>query len=81
MIDGRVCGIPCQILVTFASVCAPQGRWADNRDEAEGWEEIEFELYDRRGRRAKWLENKMDSDDIESVKNQLREAANDYDND
>lgn len=78
MIEARVCGIPCLLNITYRSVCEPQGKWADNRDEAEGWDEIEFEVCDRRGRRAKWLENKMTSKDWDDAERQARESRNSF---
>ena len=80
MIEARVCGIPCLPDVTYSSYCAPRGKWADSRDECYGWDEIDFELYDRCGRRAEWLERKMTDEDFANAVKQIKEAQeHDYD--
>jgi hypothetical protein len=63
MIDARVCGIPCQVEVIRARYYKPQSsnpyECSSDLDYHGYWDDIEYELYDRRGYRAKWLENKM----------------------
>ena len=39
--------------------------------------EVEFEIYDRRGYRAKWIENRMTEEDYESVRSQIFECLQD----
>lgn len=68
MFDARVCGIPCQVEVTNARYYKPQSsnpyECSSDLDYHGYWDDIEYELYDRRGYRAKWLENKMKPKDI-----------------
>ena len=61
--ESSISGIPCQILVTSYIDEAPiiHGRWEDSHP---GEFEFEFEVYDRKGYRANWLEAKI-TDDIE----------------
>ena len=53
-----VSGIPCQCRVTFY-----QGYRPGNYFEPPDAEEFEFEILDRRGRRARWLERKLTEGD------------------
>lgn len=46
-----------------------------------GWFDVEFELYDRKGYRAKWLERKMTSADEDRIIQELVENAGDDDGD
>jgi hypothetical protein len=63
MMDARVCGIPCQVEVIEARYIRPQSSnpygCSSDLDYYGYWEDVDYELYDRRGYRAKWLENKM----------------------
>lgn len=54
----KVCGIPCHALVTDYH----EG-WDGNYWEPPEYAEVEFELYDRKGYRAGWLEAKMSDDE------------------
>jgi hypothetical protein len=65
--DFRVSGIPCIVCVTHyePTVAANLSGHPDNWSPPE-WGEIEFELYDRKGYRAKWLEEKL-TDSVEAV--------------
>lgn len=78
MIEARVCGIPCLLDVTYSSYCAPRGKWADNSDECYGWDEVEFEVCDRRGRPAEWLKKKMTKKDWDDAEKQVRESRNSF---
>lgn len=68
MFDSRIAGIPCQIDVTYAYAGRPARIYGDPSDcyPAES-DEFEFEVYDRKGYRAKWLENKLTESDIERI--------------
>jgi hypothetical protein len=78
--DSTVAGIPCQIGVMRYSH-SPGNYYADSDWDYYGYTESEWEVLDRRGRRAEWLERKMtDSirDDIEiEVSEWMKELAND----
>lgn len=58
MMPTTIAGIPCQVSVThFEPYDA--GSW----DEPPSGGEIEFDVYDRKGYRAPWLERKVTEDD------------------
>ena len=58
MMHARIQGIPCQVDVTHYEPYRP-ATW---HEPASGGE-IEFDVYDRRGYRARWLERKLTEDD------------------
>ena len=62
MLDVTVCGIPAQAKVTSYTPYQPMRITGCGFGDAEPPEpeEVEFELYDRKGRRAKWLEKKLE---------------------
>jgi hypothetical protein len=75
MIQHRIQGIPCQIEVTSFYVQPALGRYCDSRDDCYGYEDIEYEIFDRKGYRAKWLENKMNKADHKECIEKIKEAA------
>ena len=78
MIEVRVCGIPALADVTLYNVVKGSFRWDEVSDlDYRGYTELEFDLYDRRGYRAKWLEAKMHRcDGYEDVAGQIERALN-----
>jgi len=59
-IESRVAGIPCLIGVTdFSSVRGSYSYHADSDMDYYGYSESEWEVLDRRGRPAAWLERKL----------------------
>lgn len=71
-IDFKVCGIPCQIEVLSYDPIA-HGRFGGRPEDCypdEGGES-EWQLLDRNGYRAKWLENKMTDADREAVEQKV----------
>jgi hypothetical protein len=67
---STVAGIPCLIDVVHFDYRGPSKRPAclcDSPDEFEGWLEVEFNVLDRRGRLAKWLEAELTDDDIDRI--------------
>jgi len=68
MMRTTIAGIPCQIEVTHYEPYDP-GNW---HEPASGGE-IEVEVYDRRGYRAKWLEAKVTEADIDELYRQHTE--------
>lgn len=75
MIEVTVQGIPCQAEMVNGYYLKPDPRCYDSDwDYAGGWFDIEFELYDRKGYRAKWLEKKMSNDDADMIVAQLQHA-------
>ena len=81
-IPSRVAGIPCLIGVTeFHKVAPWKGSAAScpSSDDWYGYIDIEFEVLDRRGRPAPWLEKKMNRADIKAeIHEYFREENNDY---
>lgn len=59
-IEHKICGIPCLLEVTLYFEQKPLGRFADSDYDCYGYTEIEYNVLDRRGRIAPWLEKKMD---------------------
>ena len=76
MIEHRIQGIPCLIEVTLCHVVEPQGRNADSDWDCYGYSEIEYNVLDRRGRIAPWLERKMTDDDKELVEEKILNNRN-----
>ena len=73
MFDSRVSGIPCKIKVLSYSAGVPAKTWGKYEDCYPGEdEEIEFEVYDRRGRRAEWLERKLRDEDYCRILGELK---------
>lgn len=60
IIDGKVCGIPCQFQVNYFHQQKPLGKWCDSDQDAVGYVELDFDILDRRGRKADWLVAKME---------------------
>ena len=78
MIEARIQGIPCQVDVTyFYSKSGTYSRQAETPDEYYGCTEIEFEVYDRKGYKAAWLERKMTDDDRAYIEEKVLAAHND----
>lgn len=75
MIDARIQGIPCQIDVTHYHVTPAQGRWADSDIDCYGEVELEFRVYDCRGRLAPWLERKITDADVAAITDLVEKHA------
>ena len=60
--ESHVQGIPCKVRVTYATPYIPES-W---NGPAEGGD-FEFELLDRKGYRARWLEKKVTEADVERL--------------
>lgn len=71
-------GIPCLIEVTYYHKQKPLGPMCDSDWDAEGYTEINFEVCDRRGRPAPWLERKLTAEDKERIETEIEEYN--YDN-
>ena len=60
LIESRISGIPCVIDVLTAEITkGSYSRQAETPDDYFGYKCIEFNVCDRRGRPAPWLEAKM----------------------
>ncbi len=70
-IETRVAGIPCLIgVISFNRVEGSYNYNAASDMDYYGYTESEWEVCDRRGRKAQWLERKLNSkatDEIETV--------------
>ena len=71
MIHTRIQGIPCQITMTAGTHRQPCDTWASADDYYGGWIGVQFEVYDRTGRRALWLEKKITAADEERIIQEL----------
>lgn len=71
-IDTRVAGIPCLIGVVEFSYSEPD-RSADNPYDYYGGAEMAWEVLDRRGRKAPWLERKLTDADRERIEQEIME--------
>lgn len=63
--DTRIAGIPCQIGVTYFHYQPPwrgSAQTCDSDWDYYGYTELEYDVLDRRGRPAAWLEKKMDDE-------------------
>ena len=64
-----IAGIPCQCNVIYATPLIPMrvyGPGMEDADPPEGGD-FEFEILDRKGYRAKWLEHKLTSKDVDRL--------------
>ena len=67
-IKARVAGIPCIIGVTyFDNVIGSYSYHAASDLDYHGYTDIEFDLLDRKGRLAPWLERKLDNIERERI--------------
>ena len=78
--NTRISGIPCQVLIT----CYYPARPANFRGSPDRWtppepEEISFQVLDRRGRVAPWLEVKLTEDDRKRIIKELYDFWRDDD--
>lgn len=75
MIAVTAKGIPCFADVTHLSIVKAQGPRAASDWDCYGYSEVEFELYDRKGYRAEWLERKLSDKDFDAIDAQILKAA------
>lgn len=74
MLESRVAGIPCLIEVTTLNVV--KGSYSHNAAsdwDYYGYNEVEFNVLDRRGRPAPWLERKLTPADKQRIENEILE--------
>jgi hypothetical protein len=74
MIETRISGIPCLIEVTVFSHYAGRDTWGSDWD-YNGGTEVEFEVCDRRGRPAPWLERKMTNKDYDRIVGEIIDSS------
>ena len=80
-IESTVAGIPCIIGVTyFDSVRGSYSYHAASDLDYRGYIECEFDVLDRRGRKAAWLERKLSDDDTSRIEVEVAQhLADSYD--
>ena len=74
----RIAGVPCLIGVTgylYQPPCKGHPSTCASDWDYYGYEEIEWEILDRRGRPAPWLERKLTKTDREEITRELLERA------
>jgi hypothetical protein len=79
-IESRIQGIPCLIEVTTLTVVKPwrgSAQSCPSSDDYYGYSEVEFEVLDRKGYKAAWLERKMTDNDRARIKTEILEADGD----
>ncbi len=69
----RIKGIPAIAKVTYYFHQKPLGKWADSDLDCYGYTDCEYEVCDKRGRLAPWLERKMTADDFDKVTQQIED--------
>ena len=77
IIESKVAGIPCLIQIERCLVVKPYSR-ADSDWDYWGYTEIEFNVLDRNGRLAPWLERKLTAADTSRIETQILEVKDDY---
>jgi hypothetical protein len=71
--NTRVAGIPCIARVTYSHYTKPDtSTWASDWDYHGGWT-LDWELCDRNGRPAPWLERKATDEDRQRIEAELIE--------
>lgn len=74
-IESRVAGIPCLIGVShFDCVRGSYSYNASSDMDYYGYSESEWDVLDRRGRPAAWLERKLTDDDRQRIEQEIAEA-------
>jgi len=75
--DFRIAGIPCQVEMTSCFVQKPLGPQCDSDLDCYGYSEIEFDVLDRNGRPAPWLERKMSNSERVEIEDLLLKERDD----
>jgi hypothetical protein len=77
-IEHRVAGIPCLIgVIEYNRVRGSYSYHADSDWDYYGYTECEWDILDRRGRLAPWLERKVTDKDTASIKDAISNALED----
>lgn len=76
-IESTVSGIPCQVVVAHFIDQKPDHSCTDSDLDYHGYTEIEFEVFDRKGYRAKWLEAKLTDEDVKRIEAEILAAHRD----
>lgn len=73
MLQARIQGIPCQVKATYIFVQKPLGPNCDSDWDCYGYSNVDFDVYDRKGYPADWLQRKMTKADEARIVEQLLE--------
>ena len=79
-ISTRICGIPCKARVTHFHHQPPHRgspHTCDSDLDFYGYKDLSFDILDRRGRPAPWLERKMTDADREEIESEILAVMND----
>lgn len=72
-LETKISGIPCVVKYEILGRYIPA-----TSNTPEEFEEVEYTIYDRNGRRANWLENKMTGIDHERIERECLEDGGGY---
>lgn len=75
--ETRIAGIPCKVRVTHCFVQKPLGSRCDSDLDCYGYTDIEFDVLDRNGRAAPWLEKKLSERERVKLENLLLKEGQD----
>ena len=75
--EARIAGIPCQVKMTHCFVQPPLGPNCDSDLDCYGYAEVEFDVLDRNGRPAPWLEKKLSEHECIEIENLLLKERDD----
>lgn len=70
----NIAGIPCQVNVTYFHKQPALGPMCDSDWDCYGYTDIEFDVLDRKGYKAPWLERKMTLADKQRIDEELLET-------
>jgi hypothetical protein len=74
-VETRVAGIPCIVRVkNFTKVVGSFNRNEESDMDYHGYSETDWDLLDRRGRRAAWLDKKLQVADVERIESEIERA-------
>lgn len=73
--EFSIAGIPCQIEVKHCLDVPGNPSCWDSADDYYGYSEVEWEVYDRKGYRAVWLERKLTDEICAEIDAQAFEAV------
>jgi hypothetical protein len=70
----NIAGIPCQVELTWIHSQPALGPMCDSDWDCYGYTDIEFDVLDRKGYKAPWLERKMTLADKQRIDEELLET-------
>lgn len=77
MLQTKIAGIPCQVKVLQCTTVSPDYSTRDSDIDYYGYSEIDYEVCDRRGRRADWLARKMTKADEARIEQEIVDSMRD----